>query len=151
MLGALRISIGGDITYDDVVLADYTEIESVGLPNIFEEQTVVFKYQGRWYTTHSYALKLIQIDRYQRSPRTGVPFDKIIIDDDKIYGPGVLLTREAMSQYVPIFWENGFEKQLAFSCRDGFFVTTDYSVDTICYPKIAPYQGNTGVRSARSG
>lgn len=150
MLQALRISIG-NITYDFVDLIEHQEIGTMGFPQIFEEETIMFRYRERWHTCHAYNLKLIQIDRQTRNPREGIEFDKIIIDSDKIYGPGTIMTRDKMQQYgIPIFWENGFEKQLSFTCRDGLFVTTDYAVDTIRYHKTNPYVPSRAVRSART-
>jgi hypothetical protein len=150
MLKAIRISIG-DITYDNVDLIDWKGIEDHGFDKIFEEHTIMFRHRNRWFTSHAWNLKLVHISKLPKTSSSGIEFDKIIIDEDKIYGPGSIIIRDQMVKYgIPIFWENGFEKQLAFTCQDGLFVSTDHAIDTICYHQTQPFMRSPSVRSGRS-
>lgn len=152
MYRAIRITLQGDITYSDVDIALGDEISKFGYEDIFEGNTILFRHNGAWIATHSWNLKLIQIDKSVRSDGDGIPFDRIVIDSDKIYGPGRIFSGSKMAEHgVPLFWSAGFETQLTFSCSDGFFVTTDYSIDSIQYPKSdsAPPKTRCGRSSRR--
>lgn len=173
MIDAIRISIG-DITYENVKIILSTEIESLGFDPIFEEHTIMFRMGIKWHACHDWNLKMIHVSRSSlRLPRM-IPFERIVIDSNKIYGPGMFATNQILINYgVDEIWHHRLERQVAFSCLEGIFITTDYAIDNLIFQPGHPlrnladrmvgnmartgdrldlqrYTGNGGTRPCRS-
>ena len=132
MIDALRISIRRDITYENVKIALPSEFESLGLYPVFGDYTVMFKHNNKWHSSHSWTLALVHLSKGKLS-LPGLPFNKIIIDDDKIYGPGQFIPHQILHAYnIPDFC-HGPDVQVAFTVSTGIYLTTDYSISNIIW------------------
>jgi len=146
MIEALRLSIE-NITYDNVQIALPTEVEDIGFDPPLGHHTIMFRYQGNWHCCHSWNLKLIHLSRGRLSLPRLIPFKRLVIDSDKIYGPGMFATNKMLAEYgVNEYWERAIESQVAFSCQEGIFITTDYAISNLIFMPGQPPRDPDGVK-----
>jgi len=73
-----------------------------------------------------------------------IPYERIVIDSNKIYGPGMFATNQVLVDYgVDEVWKHRLERQVAFSCLGGVFITTDYAIDNLVLPPGYPVKSHT--------
>ena len=146
MIEALRLSIG-NITYDNVLVAMPSEIEEIGFDPPLGHHTIMFRYQKRWHCCHSWNLKLIHISRGTLRLPDLIPFERLVIDSDKIYGPGLFATNHVLAAHgADKVWERQIESQVAFHCQEGVFITTDYAISNLIFQPGHPPRDPDGVK-----
>ncbi len=154
MIPALRISIG-DITYQNVKIAMSEEVDQLGLIPVLGEHTVMFKHNNKWHACHNWELKLIHLSRNRCKVPGAIPYERLVISADKIYGPGMYVTNEVLREAgVRDLWL-GIESQIAFHSIEGTFISTDYAITSIVFPiSNPPIEGRAApgiVRASTNG
>ena len=143
MIDALRISIG-DITYENVKIILSPELEDMGFDPIFEEHTIMFRQGIKWHACHDWSLKMIHVSRNNLRLPHLLPFERLVIDGNKIYGPGMFATNKVLVNYgIDEIWHHRLERQVAFSCLEGIFITTDYAIDNLIFQPGHPIKSQS--------
>jgi len=132
MIHAMRISIG-DATYDNVNIASGPELDKLGLGKILGQYTLMFKHNGKWHATHLHNVSVIHVC-IGKLNIPGTPFDKIVLDGDKIFGPGKLIKHSQLIELgLHVAHESLVAEQVAFTCPEGIFITRHWSVSSILF------------------
>lgn len=130
MLKVEYISIHSDITYERVQIALPQELEQLGIYPVFGEHTLAFKYAGKWHVCHNWTLKIIHIS-FKIINLPGIPYEKIIIDSDKVYGPGIFIPNSVViANDLPDFFSQP-EAEVLFTAPTGTYLTSDYAIGTL--------------------
>lgn len=143
-----------EIIHDDITVINYKEIEKRGFQPLFEEHSLMYLHQGRWYATNEFAVTLIHVKQDITGLRGGIPFERLSVDPDKVYEFGkIILENNYEANGIPLVWPR--LSQFVFYNSEGLFITSDVKLQYIQYPREEPYierkfgRMARGVRSAR--
>jgi len=128
MIKALRITLDGNIPYENVIIYDVHEMGKLPYVNFFEDFGLVFTCKDGTFTMPDYSIRLIHLRRGKvKVPEGSHRVKRILLGDDLNYQDCYIIDK---GQYencgIPLIF-NDFE-QLAFVNKEGLFITADFQV-----------------------
>lgn len=131
MVKALRITVAGDVPYEQVTIYSHYLGDSSQAPDLFEDAQLVFTCKHGKFVVPDYNVTLVQL----RTGRIAPPDDcirakRILLWGDLNYQDCYIIQQADYAKYgIPqIFREY---EQMTFICKDGLFITTDIQVKNI--------------------
>lgn len=127
MIKALRVTLTGNLPYEKVEILNAQEQANLPFPNIFEDAQFVFRCKQGIFTLPDYNVRVIQL----RTGKLAVPgatfVKRILLQDDLNYQNCYIIDSKDYARFgIPqIFREY---EQLAFTCKDGVFIISDFQV-----------------------
>jgi len=132
MIHAIRLSLG-DATFDNVDIISGPDLDEYGLDKVLGEYTLMFKHNNRWHASHMYNISTIHICT-GRLDIPGVLYDKIVLDGDKIFGPGKIIKHSQLIELgLHLAHETLMAEHIAFTCPEGVFITRHWKVSNIVF------------------
>ena len=129
MIKALRMTIGTNLSFDRVEIFEGHERSMV--PNFYEDANFVFRAKdGGVRSVPYYNISVIELDNIQRkiTVRDGVALVRISIAYDLSYGPAIIIPHDLYDKYnIPLLLP--VTDQLAFTTKEGTYITSDYQVN----------------------
>lgn len=138
---AVRVSFLQGQSYSPAEFINYDEMVQLGIPTIFNVNTVCFRADGKWRFSHINNLNVIQLKYTPSRVFNSVNFTKIVTSDDSIYGPGSLITK---SNYIEagipdIFQQSNWATPLVFTTPNGTYMVPDVNVTLLELDEIKPH------------
>jgi len=134
MFNAVLLSLSDGQSYENVQVCEDGDMDKYGIPKIFEEWTGCFFADGKCIVVHHWKIKVIQIDKLQRSGKGSLYTERLVLDGDILYAPATIISHEVCHTLgVPHFFvkRGGIAGQLTWSCPHGTFITHDTNVVSI--------------------
>lgn len=133
MFYAGLISLDDGQSYENVKI--YEEHDHDDIPDIMEHNTFCFVKNNQHILVHLLKVCVIRIYGPNEAPNIpdSIPFHKLVISGDVIYGPGRIIRQEKYAEYgIPRVFNKstcGIAEQLVFvTPQDGMFITTDWNI-----------------------
>lgn len=134
MFNAIRITAGNGASYDNVQIIYGKEVDEHGFPRVFGPYTVMVRYHNVWHAFNEQVLNAIYL-RKSKHDFHGIEYSRIVLADDTIYGPGVILDEESMaSNDVPKIYNGDGLRQLAISTPAEIIIVSVANVMSISFP-----------------
>lgn len=126
--GALRITISSGVTYDHITLYDRDEWQNMDIPNLFEDEQIVFTHRDGTFVLPDYNVCQIQLAKGKViPPRDSIMVKRILLQEDLNYPNCYLLEEKHYEQYgIPRLFTPFL--QFAWICKDGLFIAPDYQI-----------------------
>lgn len=132
MIKALRITLDGNVVYQNVEIYNYDSGMSLGIPDIFEDSQLAMRCKPHGvFVLPDYSVKLVQIHNHRmRAPEGSFRVKRILISGDLNYQDCYIVNSTNYSNVgAPQIFRD--YEQLVFICKDGLFVTPDFQVQYI--------------------
>jgi hypothetical protein len=128
MVKALRITLGGNIPYENVKIYD---ADDMPFPNLFEDSQFAFTCKHGAFILPDYNVVVIQLRRGRVSPPIGaLKVKRILLSDDLTYQDCYVIDKTRFADYgIPQLFRE--DEQLAFICKDGLFICPDFQVSVV--------------------
>lgn len=137
MFHALRASLSDGQSYEDVVVYEEHDLEPMGIPLIFEEWTGCILTGGERIIVHTWKMKVIHIDKKQRSSKNSTFYNRLILDGNISYENITVIPHiEFEEMGIPHYFisRSGIAGQLTYSCQGGTYITHDTNVTSMIIP-----------------
>ncbi len=147
MFHAELISLSRGQSYDQIELLEvrHGDFEKYNIKRLFADKTIAFFHKSDVIICHPWGIRVILLDRRPRTGNNSTSFDRIILDGDVSYGPGVIIDpRDEVELNIPDIFEDPNEviDQVTFSCSQGTIITHDANIVSIV---SAYHRKNRGV------
>jgi hypothetical protein len=128
MVKALRITLGGNIPYQNVEIYDSDDMP---FPNLFEDSQFAFTCKHGAFILPAYNVVTVQLRRGRVSPPVGaLKVKRILLSDDLTYQDCYIVDSAHWASYnIPQLFRE--EEQMAFICKDGLFICPDFQVSVV--------------------
>lgn len=126
MIYAIRITVGKHMPYQDVQI--YEAHETSGLPGFFEDGLVAFTCKDGTFMIPDYRVDVIHLSRAPvRPPIDARTYKRLTIDGEQPFENIYVIPESEYARYgIPIIYPR--LSQFTFSCKEGVFITSDYSI-----------------------
>lgn len=131
MIKALRITLSGNIPYQDVTIYDYQDQANMSYPDLFEDSQLVFTCKQGTFVLPDYKVVNVHLRRGRITPPGGaLKVKRILLADNLNYQHCSIVDSQhwAGLGVSQIF---RYDEQLVFICKDGLFVCPDFQVRNI--------------------
>jgi len=125
MIEAIRITVGNHMPYHGVKILEEGELD---LPNFFEDGMIAFTCKDGTFMVPDYGVDLIHIRRTPIRPPAGAKtYKRITIDGEQTAENIYVIEQDDYDRYgIPVVFPH--LTQFVYSCREGVFITSDYSI-----------------------
>ncbi len=128
MIRAARITIAGNIPFEDVTILEPHEATNAGVKNYFEDAQILIKSKDGLFILPKYRISLIHLSRKARAPKgMCTKFKRVSLSGNMTYCPAYVVHP---GRHTEIGIPNIFKsyEQFNFFCSEGLFVTSDFNV-----------------------
>lgn len=134
MFHAVRVSLSDGQSYEDVTVYEEHDLEPMGIPLIFEEWTGCISTKSERIIVHTWKMKVVHIDKNQRSSRNSTYYDRLILDGNISYENVTVIPHTEFEELgIPHYFvsRSGIAGQLTYSCQGGTYITHDTNVTSM--------------------